>query len=374
MDYYQKYKKYKKLYKYLNQTGGIKYIGDGGIIQTIDWYIENSISCSMLGTVDDNNLLILIEIPPEEDLQTNPDIGYFQVQRRYEKHGQRANKFVIKLSIFSGDGGIGEPNMCQLQSYGNIYKWCRETYIQQALYDESQAQGDAICPCIIKSYLKNNDEAKAYLDNLSSKFIGGLGRDRLDSLNRCLQSIPNTRLGLIVMEYIDNSKTLYDIILDTDNYDILYIRDCIVDAFYKLAVLNFNFGIKHNDFHLRNILINTDTRNAYFIDFSESTTGCTIFGNNPYNFETVSDYWILMDPDDGHMLWTLNRSRMERRDITDIFENVLQFAKTKYSNSGWSLFYIEGSNPDMSRLQVDLDAVQFALIRRQTPPCVNIPS
>lgn len=366
MNYYHKYKKYQaKLHKYLSHTGGVRYAGTGQINQAVNWYLDNSIHCSMLGTAVDNNLLILIEIPSEQVLPTTQEIGCFQDQRRSDNHGKRVNKLVVKLSIFGAVGSDEQTPPCPSQSYAEIGTWCREAYIQQELYRESHRQGDAICPSIITALLKYNVDGGAYLDKLGSRFTDGERPERLSGLQQCLNTIPDTSLGIIVMEYIDHSKTLSDIILDTDSYSLPYVVDCIVDAVYKLTVLNYNFGIQHNDFHLRNILINTETHHAYLIDFSASTTTpSSIYNNTPFNIETARDYWVLMDPsEDGHMSWTLHRSGRTPQDIDHIFEAVLPLAKTKYRNSGWQLFVLDGTNPDMSILRRNLHQINQVTTR-----------
>ena len=133
----------------------------------------------------------------------------------------------------------------------------KEVKIQNDIYIKTQGVNlSPLCPAVLDSYhLDTDEECKRLLYDCKLKLTTQAEKDLFQNIiNNFVRS--NFTIGLQVMEYIENSKTLASYIYDEQNIkiDTKLTKDLYTLAFFKLKTLH-SLGYRHNDLHSSNVLV-----------------------------------------------------------------------------------------------------------------------
>ena len=134
-----------------------------------------------------------------------------------------------------------------------------EIRVQTEVYKKSNANLEAICPPIVYSNVVNNTEVKSRAQNLLSIMINKMPNDNhkifLERMKRLYEGTRDLKLGIIAMSFAENYDTLSNVLNKTNNpaQQIMYKYLAV----YELLRM-YDLGYMHGDYHMGNILINTN--------------------------------------------------------------------------------------------------------------------
>ncbi len=133
----------------------------------------------------------------------------------------------------------------------------KEVKIQNDIYEKTQGVNlSPLCPAVLDSYhLDIKRTCQQLLENCKTKLTTQEEEDLFNLIITHFNS-GNFTIGLQVMEYIENSKTLASYIYDEQNIkiDTKLTKDLYTLAFFKLKTLH-SLGYRHNDLHSSNVLV-----------------------------------------------------------------------------------------------------------------------
>lgn len=162
------------------------------------------------------------------------------------KHDEQINELIIKLCILSNKSNeiVLELDNDEILTTTET-EFINEINIQKDIENKTSEYLEPICPVIYYYDIIDIFQEIIKLFNLFELDDNIILIYFLDFL----KNNPDTKLGFIVMEYVEN--TLYDYYNKTFNDDILNIGR------YILIKLALDTEYNHNDFHMNNFLIST---------------------------------------------------------------------------------------------------------------------
>jgi serine/threonine protein kinase len=132
-----------------------------------------------------------------------------------------------------------------------------EVKVQNDIYEKTQGINlSPLCPAVLDSYhLDKKITCQLLLENCKTKLTTQDEKNLFDLIIQHFKS-SNFTIGLQVMEYIENSKTLASYIYDEEYKKINteLTKDLYTLAFFKLKTLH-SLGYRHNDLHSSNVLV-----------------------------------------------------------------------------------------------------------------------
>lgn len=133
-----------------------------------------------------------------------------------------------------------------------------EVRIQTDVYKKTNNNLEAVCPPIVYSNIVNNTSEKSRAQKLLSVMINNMPNDEnkvfLHRMRSLYEANTTLKLGVIAMSFAENYDTLWNVIKNTTNsaQQIMYKYLAV----YELLRL-YDIGYMHGDYHMNNILINT---------------------------------------------------------------------------------------------------------------------
>ena len=193
-------------------------------------------------------------------LELNSEIASPYMSVNPESLGQDVKIIFFKL-VFIGteDFDIYDKNDDKIIYLNQASKldFEKEVTIQNDIYKKTQGVNlSPLCPAVLDSYhLDDREICKNFLSKCRDTFKTQ-EEQKLFNLIITHFNGGNFTIGLQVMEYIENSKTLASYIYDEQNIkiDTKLTKDLYTLAFFKLKTLH-SLGYIHNDLHSSNVLV-----------------------------------------------------------------------------------------------------------------------
>jgi hypothetical protein len=136
-----------------------------------------------------------------------------------------------------------------------------EIRVQTEVYKKTNNNLEAVCPPIVYSNIVNNTSEKSRAQNLLSVMINNMPNDEnkvfLHSMKSLYEANGTLKLGVIAMSFAENYDTLWNVMKKTTNSAQRIMYQYL--AAYELLRL-YDIGYMHGDYHMKNILINTQYR------------------------------------------------------------------------------------------------------------------
>ena len=136
-----------------------------------------------------------------------------------------------------------------------------EIRVQTEVYKKTNNNLEAVCPPIVYSNIVNNTSEKSRAQNLLSVMINNMPNDENKVFLRTMKSLYEAngtlKLGVIAMSFAENYDTLWNVMKKTTNSAQRIMYQYL--AAYELLRL-YDIGYMHGDYHMKNILINTQYR------------------------------------------------------------------------------------------------------------------
>ena len=189
-------------------------------------------------------------------LELNSEIASPYMSVNPESLGQDVKIIFIKL-VFIGNSDFNiykDNRMIISLNQASKSDFEKEVKIQNDIYIKTQGVNlSPLCPAVLDSYhLDTDKECQKLLYDCKPKLTTQAEKDLFQLIiNNFVRS--NFTIGLQVMEYIENSKTLASYIYD-EQIDNELTKDLYTLAFFKLKTLH-SLGYRHNDLHSSNVLV-----------------------------------------------------------------------------------------------------------------------
>ena len=188
-------------------------------------------------------------------LELNSEIASPYMSVNPESLGQDVKIIFFKL-VFIGNSDFIINGIIHLNKASKL-DFEKEVKIQNDIYEKTQGVNlSPLCPAVLDSYhLDTDKECQKLLYDCKPKLTTQAEKDLFQLIiNNFVRS--NFTIGLQVMEYIENSKTLASYIYDARNkkIDTELTKDLYTLAFFKLKTLH-SLGYRHNDLHSSNVLV-----------------------------------------------------------------------------------------------------------------------
>lgn len=136
-----------------------------------------------------------------------------------------------------------------------------EIRVQTEVYKKTNNNLEAVCPPIVYSNIVNNTSEKSRAQNLLSVMINNMPNDEnkvfLHNMKSLYEANRTLKLGVIAMSFAENYDTLWNVMKKTTNSAQRIMYQYL--AVYELLRL-YDIGYMHGDYHMKNILINTQYR------------------------------------------------------------------------------------------------------------------
>lgn len=198
-------------------------------------------------------------------------VNYSQI-RPDEHYGKPVSSLLIKICIIANKDStfkIG-PRSHDTISSVTPSEFQNEINIQTEIYLKTIRELQPLCPGIVYANILRDDDIPPIADKILKKLKEK--KDRMEPILSILidriKNGTNLGLGIIGMEFMENSNVLHDFNMD-GAYNI---------SRYALLRLALDTGYNHNDFHKGNIML--ETNKTYFnninkrpilIDFGRAT-------------------------------------------------------------------------------------------------------
>lgn len=182
----------------------------------------------------------------EKFLQNNPDRNPNRINRSsFTKNFELLYKDT-DIEIFTSD-----PSDFQ-----------NEINIQTDIYLKTIEYLQPLCPGIVYANILDTSLGVILLNQFEEKHQEEL--DLIIDMINVLKSNKNISLGVIGMQFVNNSKTLHQSIIKATNLqDKIMLRNISRYALLELAIKT---GYNHNDFHIGNIMIEDNDKYFYQVD------------------------------------------------------------------------------------------------------------
>jgi len=181
----------------------------------------------------------------------------------------RCSQLFVKLSPILDDNDDGKYDS-QYEYIDNRLdirptpskEFLTEIKTQNRVYKKTNHNLEAVCPPIVYSNVVNNTSQgarrllAALIDQMSEQNNNDDDDGYLPSFRNLLSELPDMRLGVIAMSFAENYKTLSEVMTD-NTYSYEQKSFYLYRATYELIRL-YDIGFMHGDYHLYNILINTN--------------------------------------------------------------------------------------------------------------------
>jgi hypothetical protein len=190
------------------------------------------------------------------------------------RNGLKLNKpiteYLLKVSVIDVTQHYLEPivldvNMRHNKSSETAHNFYKEAVLQQRVWLESIVGGSVpVCPDVYNiSYncggLLFSGERNSFKRRSVSKYP-----QVYDYLKKYHSLASSAKIGAIAMEYIPNSKTLYEVMIPDVEEE--FKRIALINAGAQVIRLFLNHVVVHADLHLGNIIVD-ETGMSYIIDF-----------------------------------------------------------------------------------------------------------
>jgi serine/threonine protein kinase len=184
-------------------------------------------------------------------------------------------QYLLKISVIDVTRHYLEPIVLDGRGHNKSSEsatdFCKEAMLQQRLWLESIVGGKVpVCPDVYNvSYNCGNALFRSARQSASS--TASFSRREVskypqvhDYLVRYHNSGSSAKIGAIAMEYIPNSRTLYEVMYP--DVEEAFKRKALITAGAQVLRLFLNHAVVHNDLHLGNVLVDK-TGMSYIIDF-----------------------------------------------------------------------------------------------------------
>lgn len=232
-------------------------------------FINNSESINIIsrGTY---GLIFKVNLPSEipsdfvnkDYKQIRPDVNF----------AKPVNTLLIKLAlIYDPVTGISEREF-YLGNYGperitlvttQSSNFQNEINIQTDVYLKTIQYLQPLCPGIVYANILDTLSGLNFISQMFEKINQRL-RELFSGLQIVLANNRDVRLGIIGMQFIENSVTLNSLEMSDKSETRITIANNM--ARYALLRLALDTGYNHNDFHKANIMIVSDDKYFYYLD------------------------------------------------------------------------------------------------------------
>ena len=173
----------------------------------------------------------------------------------------KCGQLFVKLVPILDDTDIGLSNLLMEVSnmeFTSSNSFINEIRIQTDIYKKTNNNLEAVCPAVVYSQVINNTDIKSRAINMLSIMLDNMPNDDnkvfLYNIKSLYEANKNMKLGVIAMSFAENYDTLWDVMKRTTNVAQKIMYQYL--AVYELLRL-YDIGYMHGDYHMKNILINT---------------------------------------------------------------------------------------------------------------------
>ena len=183
-------------------------------------------------------------------------------------------KYLLKLSVIDVTQHYLDPIVLEFsrgynKSSETPHHFYKEALLQQRIWLESIVGGSVpICPDVYSISYNCGDALFSRARNSTASFkrkdVEKYPQVH-DYLMKYHTSVRSAKIGAIAMEYIPNSRTLYEVMLPSVD-DEAFKRRALITAGAQVLRLFLNHAVIHADLHMGNILVD-EMGMSYIIDF-----------------------------------------------------------------------------------------------------------
>jgi len=258
--------------------------------------------------------------------------------------------FLLKLSFISIEA---ETLITQSKSTITMIKFNQEAKIQNDCYNKTYELGESVVPaCISPPYIdliKNKGAVNPLFEILLREDIDTDGY--LSTLAKLCADKKVLQFGLILMEFAEGFKTLYEIVHDKEIPEDNKYKATILAKAAHLSL--YNEGFIQGDCHNQNVMVNLNYEGflsgtkgkALIIDFGRAIKHDGMVSLLPVNYTAIFEYINLISNDSHQMHhppyeWIKILNGRESSDISEIIKlRSLRFNKltTKIADSATNI-------------------------------------
>jgi hypothetical protein len=179
-------------------------------------------------------------------------------------HGSNSGSLFVKLMPIV-DNVVNDDVADSIESLLDIHlsetqDVMKEIHTQTDIYKKSNSNLEAICPPIVYSTIIQGDDASNLISILISQMTKETDINYLQQMKQLYTAeakIQSMKLGIIAMTFAENYKPLHQIVTSRTHHTNEQKMKYIYLAMYELVRL-YDIGYIHGDFHMSNIMVNTD--------------------------------------------------------------------------------------------------------------------